>query len=554
MASYPGTYIVKATYANLSDTAVIIVNQPKSLVITPPADTIEVGYTGTFTAYGLDASGNKVMVNPVWSANVDARGVFKATQVGVYQVIARQGKLADTAIVTVIPVKSCTEYNLGDIIEAENWCHMEGVQTEPSGDVGLGINVGYIDKGDWMEYWLKTDTGTYDFNLRVAAMSVVGQVSLLLKGDGDDDTLVSKAPLVITGDWQKWKTVKIRVTFKKAGLRKLVLMTDVGGWNLNWIQITPLSPPTIDMTKYVNISPKTATIELGYNQKFTAQAYDKNMFKIDALPSWSLSAPSSIDASGLFTPVKAGNYKVYAMVGNVKDSVNVLVIPAKVCVETRFGVKAEAEKWCHMSGITSELSKDGDSIVKFEGNTTWAEYVLVTEPGTFEINARIFTREPVKTTIVIKDAVIDTLVSSFNMLGTVSSVWKTVKMKATFKTSGLKTIRISSTGGIWKLDWLNVLPVSTDNIEAVETKSVSRLFPNPLSGNVVSIESPLFEVNSPVTIQIADIDGREVFKEKTVVLEDGSYSLRLPSKLIHGVYVLAITSSSKLETLKLVVE
>jgi endoglucanase len=40
----------------------------------------------------------------------------------------------------------------GTRIEAENWSNMSGVQTENTSDAGGGKDVGWIEKGDWMEY------------------------------------------------------------------------------------------------------------------------------------------------------------------------------------------------------------------------------------------------------------------------------------------------------------------------------------------------------------------------------------------------------------------
>ncbi|MBN1410059.1 MAG: carbohydrate-binding protein, partial [Spirochaetales bacterium] len=56
-------------------------------------------------------------------------------------------------------------------IEAESYSAMSGIQTENTTDSGGGLNVGWIDAGDWMEYNVTVTAGTYYVQYRVAAMS-----------------------------------------------------------------------------------------------------------------------------------------------------------------------------------------------------------------------------------------------------------------------------------------------------------------------------------------------------------------------------------------------
>jgi hypothetical protein len=53
-------------------------------------------------------------------------------------------------------------------IEAENYSNMNGIQTENSVVASGGVDVGYIDVGDWLEYSVKVPTsGTYTITYRV---------------------------------------------------------------------------------------------------------------------------------------------------------------------------------------------------------------------------------------------------------------------------------------------------------------------------------------------------------------------------------------------------
>ena len=38
------------------------------------------------------------------------------------------------------------------LIEAEDYSDMFGIQSDTTNDDGGGLNVGYVDEGDWIEY------------------------------------------------------------------------------------------------------------------------------------------------------------------------------------------------------------------------------------------------------------------------------------------------------------------------------------------------------------------------------------------------------------------
>ena len=78
------------------------------------------------------------------------------------------------------------------------------VGTQPTNDEGGGLNVGWIDAGDWMEYEINViEPGNYSVSYRMASQSGSDSVVNLLK-DGD---LVDSVQVPNTGGWQNWQTV-----------------------------------------------------------------------------------------------------------------------------------------------------------------------------------------------------------------------------------------------------------------------------------------------------------------------------------------------------------
>jgi len=124
-------------------------------------------------------------------------------------------------------------------VQAENYAIMSGVQTETTSDIGGGLDVGYIDTGDWMSYTNNSvnipTSGTYTVEFRVA--SAVGGGSLSFEEAGGSPSYASLA-IPNTGGWQNWTTVKTTVTLN-AGTHNFGLKALTGGWNINWFRITP---------------------------------------------------------------------------------------------------------------------------------------------------------------------------------------------------------------------------------------------------------------------------------------------------------------------------
>ncbi|MBN2355863.1 glycoside hydrolase family 3 C-terminal domain-containing protein, partial [candidate division KSB1 bacterium] len=118
-------------------------------------------------------------------------------------------------------------------IEAEDYTAMQGVQSEPTSDAGGGLNVGWIDDGDYMDYSLAVEnSGAYQVDLRVAALNTAGKVQLL-----NYSTPLATVDLPVTGGWQNWQTVRTSVTLPR-GRHYLRVLAIKGGFNLNYMDFS----------------------------------------------------------------------------------------------------------------------------------------------------------------------------------------------------------------------------------------------------------------------------------------------------------------------------
>jgi len=125
-------------------------------------------------------------------------------------------------------------------IQAEDYTSMSGIQTESCSDTGGGLDVGWVDTGDWMDYGVNVQSsGTYNVKFRVASPNSNTKIDLK-KSDG---TVLGTVNVPNTGGWQTWQDATISVNLT-AGTQTLRVYGNTNGWNLNWFEFTTAATPT----------------------------------------------------------------------------------------------------------------------------------------------------------------------------------------------------------------------------------------------------------------------------------------------------------------------
>ena len=144
---------------------------------------------------------------------------------------------------------------LADVFQAENYTNAfdttpgntgrayrnENVDIEITTDVGGGYNVGWIEKGEWLTYekLVIPSAGQYLVKVRVASPNG-GSLNVNLNANAIN---LGDIAIPATGGWQTWQTVTKVVTLN-AGSYTLGVYANTGGWNFNWIEITPANTNT----------------------------------------------------------------------------------------------------------------------------------------------------------------------------------------------------------------------------------------------------------------------------------------------------------------------
>ncbi|MBP2833222.1 cellulase family glycosylhydrolase [Aquimarina sp. U1-2] len=123
-------------------------------------------------------------------------------------------------------------------IEAETYCDMKGVRTEQTSDLGGGLNVGWIDLGDYIEYKVDIpETSTYEIAYRVASRYSSGEIDVRV-----DDRSIGKTSIPNTQGWQNWITITNEIRLTK-GAQMIRLLASGPRWNINWFTLTKVGDP-----------------------------------------------------------------------------------------------------------------------------------------------------------------------------------------------------------------------------------------------------------------------------------------------------------------------
>jgi endoglucanase len=126
-------------------------------------------------------------------------------------------------------------YSDSDLVNQGNQFRLDvGVDISRTVDTGGGHNITSTVTGEWLEYTIfVTEPGFHDLRLRVAS-DTGGSVRLLF--DGEDKTGEWVVPS--TGGAQIWTTIT-KQAFLNYGLQKIRVEIASGGFNLNWLEISP---------------------------------------------------------------------------------------------------------------------------------------------------------------------------------------------------------------------------------------------------------------------------------------------------------------------------
>ncbi|MFZ5988112.1 MAG: glycoside hydrolase family 9 protein, partial [Bacillota bacterium] len=270
-----------------------------------------------------------------------------------------------TATPSSVPVSK----TIPGTIEAENYDNMYGIQTESC--VEGGLNVGWIDTGDWLDYNVNVQSeGTYTVEYRVASTQSTGKLALR-KGTVN----LASSSIPNTGGWQNWTTIKATVNLS-AGTQTLRLYAEGSLFNINWIKFTsgsvstasPTPTPTPTITPSIVPTP-TSTPSIVPTPTKT--------------PVPSVTPTSTPTPSASTAPV-SGSIKVQMYNGNTSSSTNGIAPKFMITNTGTTSISLESVK------IRYYYTIDGDKAQSF-----WCDWTSV---GSSNVTGRFVKMSTAKTT------------------------------------------------------------------------------------------------------------------------------------------------------------
>jgi hypothetical protein len=139
---------------------------------------------------------------------------------------------------TIIPTSTIKAADISNYtLRAEDYSYASGVQKEPCSEGGQ--DVGYIDTNDWMSFNSVNlpVSGEYNVEYRVASQNGGGELTLEKAGGNQ---IYDRISVPATGGWQNWQTIS-HVVNLSAGVQAIGIGVPRGGFNIEWIKITPIT-------------------------------------------------------------------------------------------------------------------------------------------------------------------------------------------------------------------------------------------------------------------------------------------------------------------------
>jgi poly(3-hydroxybutyrate) depolymerase len=118
-------------------------------------------------------------------------------------------------------------------IEAENYTMQFGIDTETTSDAGGGLNVGWIDAGDWLVYAIENNTEdtAYQICFRLATQASGSKFNYFI-----DDVKIGQIDVPNTGAWQTFTSLVKGITLPK-GKHYFKIVDVTGNFNINYFEV-----------------------------------------------------------------------------------------------------------------------------------------------------------------------------------------------------------------------------------------------------------------------------------------------------------------------------
>lgn len=439
-------------------------------------------------------------------------------------------------------------------VEAENYAVQFGTQTEQTRDAGGGLNVGWIDSGDWLDYAVEnhtTDT-LFEISFRVAAPNDGCMLEFYLDGDR-----IGRLAVPNTGNWQTWRSISDDISISQ-GKHYLKVIATNGGFNINYIDIQPAPAQPVKIDGGVTDENGRAVI-LDFSKSIAANTVQPDYFNLIVNgQSVSISGSSVSEDTIRLSPKNLIRYgddlsvsytrgDIAASDGGVLDGfsdftiTNLVKEPAWILIPG----KMEAEDYSLQVGTETQETGDagGGLMVCSVDDGNWLEYAIENNmtDSLYEIAFRIAT--PFDDGIL--DIYLDNLVAGQVMLPNTGDwqSWQSVVFDMTIG-HGKHYFKVVSGGNDFHINYID-FERNTTLIKEIKDEHVA-IYPNPVSNEMI-ISSTVFRFNK---VEIIDMSGQTVLSQVVARVPELHLRVNLPN----GIYVVKISDGLHFQLRMIVID
>lgn len=133
---------------------------------------------------------------------------------------------------------TCTSNCIPGIVQAEDYFFESGTGLESCSDVGGGQNIGYLNPGDYLDYYINAAySGSFQVSYRNASNGFNGGLELQLIDSLGNVTILDEMDFSSTGGWQDWvTTISSEVFWLDKGIYHIRIVITGQEFNLNWFE------------------------------------------------------------------------------------------------------------------------------------------------------------------------------------------------------------------------------------------------------------------------------------------------------------------------------
>ncbi len=425
---------------------------------------------------------------------------------------------ADTVINGYLPVPGK--------VEAEDYEAMSGVQTQNTNDAGAGLNVDYINNGDWMDYNLSVSSaGNYSVGFRVAAPAAGSQIQLK-KSDG---TVLTTINIPATGGWQTWTTVTANLTLASGNqtLRLQAVVPGTGfGFNVNWMQFATVGS-SVAASVATSASPYINVNVYGGSNPYNNSEW--NNWNIGSQQVSNVSSGMFNYADGTSSTISANLSSSVAVVDNGTGYSGTLA-PEEVLRYTSY---AAGNRTLTLTGLSGSKKYDLELYASREENAG---------------NSTLFIINGITQTVSTFDNL--TQKASFTSLSPDAQGKITISISQTSAYNYLNGFMLTEETNSITSSSSNILSAVITEESSLNSKESLQVYPNPVRDMFVLNLNNSYR--GTVNIVIYDVNG-SVKKEISAIKDQDSFlkNYNLGNNFASGSYFIKILMGSQSKTIKI---